>query len=79
MGTNFAVRDKVRIVGEIAGDEFIGRTGVIIKDGGRSNEPGVRKLGESFEDNTGPQQWLVKLDDTGKEIRFYEVNLKKLT
>ncbi|MBA7696427.1 hypothetical protein ES703_105075 [subsurface metagenome] len=78
MGTNFAVGDKVRIVGEIAGDEFIGRTGVIIKDGGRSNEPGVRKLYEGWKLKTGPQQWIVKLDDTGNEVAFFEGALEKI-
>ncbi len=74
MGTNFAVGDKVRI---LESHGFDGKTGVIIKDGGLQNL-GFRKLGED-KYNTWLQQWIVKLDDTGNEVPFFEGALEKIT
>ncbi len=74
MGTDFAVGDKVKI---LEGHGFDGKTGVIIKDGGLQNL-GVRKLGEG-KYNTYLKQWIVKLDDTGDEVAFFEGMLEKIT
>jgi len=75
MGTNFAKDDKVRIVGKIASDEFIEKTGVIIRDGG-FKKGGFRKLGEELKDWL--HQWVVKLDDTGEEQDFFDGSLEKI-
>ena len=73
MGTNFAVGDKVRNTRD---DKFIGRTGIIIMDGGLQNL-GFRKIGE-YKYGTSLQQWVVKLDDTSEEISFFEGALEKI-
>ena len=75
MEINFAVHDKVRIVGKIAGDEFIKKTGVIIRDGG-FQKGGVRKLGEEYKNWL--HQWVVKLDDTGEEVAFFDGSLENI-
>lgn len=79
MGTNFAVSDKVRILeGHIGVSiKLAGKTGVIIKDGGRQNL-GFRKPGEP-KYNTFIQQWLVTLDDTGDAVLFPEGSLEKIS
>ena len=76
MKSTFSVGDKVKIVGKISDDTLIGKTGVIIKDGGLQNL-GFRKLGED-KYNTWLQQWIVKLDDTGNEVPFFEGALGKI-
>ena len=75
METNFAVGDKVRIVGKIADEEYIGKTGVIIKDGG-FQKGGNRNLGEKYKNWL--HQWVVKLDDTSKELFFFDGSLEKI-
>ncbi|MFC2047680.1 hypothetical protein ACFLTK_05375 [Chloroflexota bacterium] len=82
METNFSVGDKVRMVGKIAEDEiYFGKTGVIIKDAGVQNM-GFRELGKAIGESKGNKplkQWLVKLDDTGTEMPFFEGSLEKIT
>ena len=75
MGTNFNVGDKVKIVGRIADDKFIGKTGVIIKDGG-FQQGGFRRIGE--ESKNSLHQWIEKLDDTGDELPFFDGSLEKI-
>lgn len=74
MGTDFAVGDKVRV--REGNGLFSGRTGIIIKDGGKQNL-GFRKLGES-EYNTWLQQWVVKFNDTGEETNLPEGSLEQI-
>ena len=71
MGIKFAVGDKVRILKD---NSLVGKTGVIIKDGGKLNL-GYRKLGEN-KYNTFLQQWVIKLDDTGDEVSLLEGSLE---
>ena len=73
MGTNFAVGDKVRI---LESHGFDGKTGVIIKDGG-FQKGGSRKIGEEYKNWL--HQWVVKLDDTGDEVAFFDGALEKIT
>jgi hypothetical protein len=74
MDANFVVGDKVRISKD---NGMVGKTGVIIKDGGRTNL-GFRKLGEG-EYNTWLQQWVVKINDTGDELNLFEGSLEKIS
>ena len=75
MGTNFAVGDKVKIVGKIADEKFIGHTGKIISDGG-FQKGGYRKIGEGYKNWL--HQWVVKLCDTGEEVLFSDGSLEKI-
>jgi hypothetical protein len=73
METNFAVGDKVKIVRGL--EECVGKTGIIIKDGG-FQKGGSRKLGEEYKNWL--HQWVVKLDDTGEELAFFDGSLEKI-
>ena len=75
METDFVVNDKVKIVGTIADNNFIGRTGIIIKDGG-FQRGSSRKIDEEYKN--GLHQWIVKLYDTSEEVPFFDGSLEKI-
>ena len=79
MGTNFAINDKIKVIGGL--EEYIGKTGVIVKDGGVPNiAVGFRKLGEGIKSiKSGRHLWVILLDDTYETIVLPEDNLEKIS
>ena len=78
MATSFAINDKIRVIG--GEKEYIGKTGVIIKDGDKQRIPaGFRKLGEGFKTEEGQQQWVIMLDNKHETKVILEDNLEKIS
>lgn len=79
MKTDFTIDDKVKIIGGL--EEYIGKTGAIVKDGGVPNiAVGFRKLGEGIKSRKGDRHlWVIMLDNTNETLVLPEDNLEKLS